>query len=367
MDNELVYKIALTKIPNIGNVHAKSLMQVFKEPAQIFKASKSYLEKIEGIGSVRANSIKTFKDFDICKKEIEFLEKHAIDSLFFTDEKYPKRLLNCYDSPVLLYYKGISNLNASKIISIVGTRNNSDYGKQICEKFIADLKLKDVIIASGLAYGIDTIAHKAALYNNIETIGVLAHGLDRIYPSANKQLAKEMIFKGGLLTEFTSGTNPDKQNFPNRNRITAGICDALIVIETSKKGGSLITAEIANDYNKDVFAYPGKATDVKSEGCNKLIQLNKAHLISHANDLLEMMQWNEAKTISKKIIPQLFYDFNEEETEIIEFFKQKTEWQIDELCIQSKMSNSKIAGVLLSLEMNGVIISLPGKIYRCLI
>ena len=364
MDNELMFKIALTKIPNIGNVHAKSLMQVFKEPSQIFKASKFHLEKIEGIGSVRANSIKTFKDFDVCKKEIEFIQKHAIDALFFTDEKYPKRLLNCYDSPILLYYKGSSHLNASKIISIVGTRNNSEYGKQICEKFISDLKLKDALIVSGLAYGIDTIAHRAALNNNMETIGVLAHGLDRIYPSANKPLAKEMILNGGLLTEFMSGTNPDKQNFPNRNRITAGICDALVVVETSKKGGSLITAELANDYNKDVFAFPGKVNDIKSEGCNKLIQLNKAHLITHANDLLEMMQWNEVKSNLKKITPQLFYDLNKEELEILEFFKQKTDWQIDELCIQSKMNNSKIAAVLLSLEMNGIIISLPGKIYR---
>jgi DNA processing protein len=364
MDNELMYKMALTKIPNIGNVHAKSLMQVFKEPSQIFKASKFHLEKIEGIGSVRANSIKTFKDFDDCKKEMEFIQKHAIDALFFTDEKYPKRLLNCYDSPILLYYKGCSNLNASKIISVVGTRNNSEYGKQICEKFIADLKLKDALIVSGLAYGIDTIAHKASLNKNIETIGVLAHGLDRIYPSANKPLAKEMILNGGLLTEFMSGTNPDKQNFPNRNRITAGICDALVVVETSNKGGSLITAELANDYNKDVFAFPGKVNDNKSEGCNKLIQLNKAHLITHANDLLEMMQWNEVKSNVKKITPQLFYDLNIEELEILEFFKQKTDWQIDELCIQSKMNNSKIAGVLLSLEMNGIIKSLPGKIYR---
>jgi DNA processing protein len=173
-----------------------------------------------------------------------------------------------------------------------------------------------------------------------------------------------MILNGGLLTEFMSGTNPDKQNFPNRNRITAGICDALVVVETSNKGGSLITAELANDYNKDVFAFPGKVNDNKSEGCNKLIQLNKAHLITHANDLLEMMQWNEVKSTVKKITPQLFYDLNQEELEILEFFKQKTDWQIDELCIQSKMNNSKIAGVLLSLEMNGIINSLPGKIYR---
>jgi DNA processing protein len=364
MDNELLYKIALTKIPNIGNVHAKSLLNIFKEPEQIFKATKLQLEKIEGIGSVRASSIKAFRDFDHCKKEIDFIQKHAIDALFFLDEKYPKRLLNCYDAPILLYYKGCSNLNTSKIISIVGTRSNSDYGKQICEKFISDLKLKDVLIVSGLAYGIDTIAHRTALNNNMETIGVLAHGLDRIYPTANKPLAKEMILQGGLLTEFVSGTNPDKQNFPNRNRITAGICDVLVVIETSKKGGSLITAEMANDYNKDVFAFPGKATDIKSEGCNKLIQLNKAHLITEAKDLLEMMQWNEVKSNVKKVTPQLFYDLNKEELEVLEFFKQKTEWQIDDLCMQSKMNNSKIAGVLLSLEMNGIIISLPGKIYR---
>lgn len=306
MNNDLLYQVALTLTPNIGDVHAKALINIYGDAAAIFKAPKKQLENIEGIGSVRAGSIKAFNDFTSCEAEIKFIEKYKITPLFITDDHYPKRLLNCYDSPSLLYYRGNADLNKINIVSIVGTRNHSEYGKQQCEKLIEELKEENILIVSGLAFGIDTIAHKASLKNNMHTVGVLAHGLDRIYPAQNKTLAKQMTEQGGLLTDFISGTNPDKQNFPKRNRIVAGICDALVVIESSKKGGSLITAELANSYNKDVFALPGRVIDSKSEGCNFLIKNNKASLITGATDLLELMNWVPAEKKLQKKQRELF-------------------------------------------------------------
>src|SRR6218665_3132118 len=263
MKEDLLYRIALTRIPHIGDVHAKALVQIFGTARDVLQAPKKQLESIEGIGSVRAASIKKFTDFISCEKEIAFIEKHKIETLFITDENYPRRLLNCYDSPTLLYYRGTANLNTDKIISIVGTRTHSDYGKAICEKLVEELNDKNILIVSGLAFGIDTLAHKASLKNELQTVGVLAHGLDKIYPSQNKSLAAQMTTFGGLLTDFAKDTNPDKQNFPRRNRIVAGLCDALVVIESNLKGGSLITAELANSYNKDVFAFPGRSIDAK--------------------------------------------------------------------------------------------------------
>ncbi|MFZ1371235.1 MAG: DNA-processing protein DprA, partial [Ferruginibacter sp.] len=268
MHHDLLYRIALTLVPNIGDVHAKALVNIYGDAQSIFKAKRKELEIIEGIGTIRARSIKDYTDLSTAEAEIKFIEKYKITPLFLTDSTYPRRLLNCYDSPALLYYRGNADLNTSRIISIVGTRNHSDYGKMVCEKMIDDLKAENILVVSGLAFGIDTIAHKAALKNNLQTVAVLAHGLDRIYPPQNKTLAKHITLQGGLLTEFISNTNPDKQNFPKRNRIVAGICDAVIVLESGKKGGSLITAELGNSYNKDVFAIPGRATDTKSEGCN---------------------------------------------------------------------------------------------------
>ncbi len=303
------------------------------------------------------------------EEEIKFIEKYKITPLFITDDEYPKRLLNCYDSPLLLYYRGNADLNTSKIISIVGTRNNSDYGKTVCENFIEDLRAQNILIVSGLAFGIDTIAHKAALKNNLNTVAVLAHGLDRIYPQQNKSLAKQMTEQGGLLTEFISNTNPDKQNFPKRNRVVAGMCDAVVVIESSKKGGSLITAELGNGYNKDVFAIPGRTNDTKSEGCNYLIKNNKAALINTADDLLEMMNWSvrlrsgpEKTTIKKQ--RELFIELTPDEKIIVEILQQQDSIQIDELYFKSGLSISAVAAALLMLEMEGVVNSLPGKIYK---
>jgi len=258
MNNDLLYQIALTLVPNIGDVHAKALINIYGNAQSIFKTKKKEPENIVGIGTSRARSIKDFTDFTSSEEEIKFIEKYKITPLFITDENYPKRLLNCFDSPSLLYYRGIADLNTSKIISVVGTRNNSAYGKMVCENFIRELRSENILVVSGLAFGIDTIAHKAALKNDLQTIAVLAHGLDRIYPQQNKALAKQIIEQGGLLTDFISNTSPDKQNFPKRNRIVAGMCDAVIVIESGKKGGSLITAELGNGFNKVFFAIPDR-------------------------------------------------------------------------------------------------------------
>ncbi len=363
MNNDILHQIALTLVPNIGDVRAKALLETFGDAASIFKAPKKQLENIEGIGTVAANAIKQFSDFKICEDEIKFIEKSKSTPLFITDKNYPQRLLNCYDSPTMLYYKGNADLNTSKIVSIVGTRTNSDYGKNICDKIIEDLSAQNILVISGLAFGIDTIAHKASLKSNLKTVGVVAHGLDKVYPAQNKALAVDMLTQGGLLTDFMSGTNPDRQNFPRRNRIVAGICDALIVIESSVKGGSLITAELANSYNKDVFAFPGKVSDSRSEGCNYLIRNNKATLITSAKDLLESMNWNDAP---KKVKQQreLFIELTADEKIITDILKAREHIQIDELYFKSGLSSSAVAQALLMLEMQGVVASLPGKVFK---
>jgi len=364
MQKDLLYQIALTLIPNIGDVNAKALVNHFGSAEAVFHAPKKVFDELEGIGTIRANSIKHFKDFRRAEEEIEFLKKYKITPLFLTDKSYPQRLLNCSDSPPLLYYKGNADLNSSRIVAVVGTRNNDEYGKNLCEKLIADLANEEVIIVSGLAFGIDSIAHKASLKNNIQTVGVLAHGLDRVYPAQNISLAKQMVSSGGLLTEFKSSTIPDKQNFPGRNRIVAGMSDAIIVIESGIKGGSLITAELANSYNKDVFAFPGRVEDSKSQGCNYLIKSNKAILITNAEDMLENMGWKNFKKPSVKKQRELFIELSSEEKAVVEILQIQEQVHIDELYFKSKLSSSAIAQALLMLEMQGIVASLPGKMYK---
>ncbi|GAC1378774.1 MAG: DNA-processing protein DprA [Ginsengibacter sp.] len=363
MKSDVLYQIALTLVPNIGDVISRELINRFGSAENIFKAKKKDLEAIEGMGSMRVNAILNFSNFKAAEEEVKFIEKYKIEVYSLYDERYPQRFLNCYDPPLLLYFKGNADLNASKIIGIVGTRKNSDYGKQLCEKVTEELSQEDVIIVSGLAFGIDTIAHKSALKNGLKTIGVVGHGLDRIYPSENKSLAKAMIENGGILSEFKSGTNPDKQNFPRRNRIVAGICDAILVVESSIKGGSLITAEVANGYNKDVFAFPGRTTDVRSEGCNYLIKSNKAALASSGFNILEALGWMTVEK-KKKQQRELFFELSEEERTIINILQFKEQMHIDELYLSSGLSSSSAASVLLNLEVQGLISSLPGKLYR---
>jgi len=365
LSNDRIYQIALTLIPNIGPVQAKILLQHFN-PDEIFKAKKSELEKIEGIGSVRAASIKEFIDFSKAEAEIIFIEKYNIQPLFISDKNYPKRLLNCYDSPTLLYYKGTADLNTSKIVAIIGTRTHTEYGKQVTEKLIREIAEQNITIISGLAFGIDALAHKAAIKNNLPTVGILAHGLNQIYPSEHAGLAKDMIKNnGGLLTEFGSKTKPDKHNFPTRNRIVAGMSDATIVIETGIKGGSMITAELANGYNKDVFAIPGRTNDTKSAGCNYLIKNNKAMLLTDAKELMEVMGWEEKTNKAGVRSPKkIFIELSREEKIIFEILNEKQSVHIDEINIKSGLSSSAVAAAILSLELQNAIVSLPGKLYQ---
>jgi len=364
MKNDLLYQLALGLVPHIGFVHAKTLVEHFGTAAAIFKARPTQLERVDGIGAVRAAAIHQFTGFEEAEKEIAFIEKYKIRPLFLTDPDYPQRLLHCYDAPTLLFYRGVANLNAARIIAIIGTRSNTDYGRYITEKIVRELTEKEVLIVSGLAFGIDALAHKAAIRNNLPTVGVLGHGLDTIYPSQHSQLARDMIKQGGgLLTEFSSNTKPDKHNFPARNRIVAGMSDATIVVETGIKGGSMITAELANSYNKDVFAWPGKVTDPQSAGCNYLIRSNKAMLLSDTQELIDIMGW--ADIHRQPLVQQdLFVELGADEQKLAHIIAQNETVHIDELNMHSGLSSSTIAAAILNMELQGLVQCLPGKRYK---
>lgn len=363
---ELLYQVGLTLLEGVGDVVAKNLLAYCGNAEEIFKANKAQLLKIPGVGEGLAKAIISQQHvLKEAEKEVRFIEENNIETLFFTNEKYPQRLKYCSDSPVLLYYKGNADLNAEKIVAIVGTRQPTDYGREQTEKLVNELRGSGVLVVSGLAYGIDVLAHKKALENDLDTVGVVAHGLDRMYPQTHTSIAMKMQKKGGILTDFRSGTNPDAVNFPKRNRIVAGMCDALIVMESKRDGGSLITATIANSYNKDVFAFPGRSTDLMSEGCNGFIKSNKAALMESAADLFYVMGW-ESETKSKKKessqIP-LLITLSEEEQKIVNCFKEKKQLHMDEISYASGFTISKVAALLLQLEFSNVIRSLPGKMY----
>lgn len=364
MHSELLYQLALTLVPHIGDVHAKTLVQHFGTATSIFQAKQGLLEKIEGIGEVRAKAIKKFDEFQVAETELKFIEKYKIRPLFLNDEAYPKRLLNCSDSPTLLFYRGKADLNAARIVAMVGTRSNTEYGKSFTEKLVQDLSSQGVTIVSGLAFGIDAIAHKTAVKYGAPTIGVVGHGLNKIYPSQHAALAKEMITSGGgLLTEFFHDVKPDKHNFPLRNRIVAGMSDCTIVVETAVKGGSMITAKLANAYNRDVFAVPGRTVDKASAGCNHLIKYNKAILLTDADELLDVMNWKEKKLTPRKQ-RQLFIEMSPEEETIFQLLQQKETLHIDEINAVSSFSSSTVAAAILNLELQGIVQSQPGKMYK---
>jgi len=358
-----LHKIALTFIKSIGPVTAKNLLAYCGSAEQVFSATRSQLLQIPGIGAKTVEAILNTDALKRAGEELKFVEKHGIEVLFFSDENYPKRLKNCIDSPILLYFKGKANLNHSRIISIVGTRNATDYGRMLCKQLCEVLAPYNVLIVSGLAYGIDVTTHKECINNEIATVGVLGHGLDRLYPQIHKIVAQKMVLNGGLLSEFPTLTNPDRQNFPQRNRIIAGIADATIVVEASIKGGALITAEIANSYNKDVYAFPGRTSDVFSEGCNFLIKTNRAGLINSAKDLIYYLGWDDEVKEKKIAQTTLQLSLTVNEQKVVDVL-QKGQLAIDELCSELNIQQSKIAIVILTLEMQGIIISLPGKVYK---
>jgi len=353
-------------VPGIGPVQARILLQ-HGEPEEIFRTPKHVLEKIEGIGPVRAAAIKKFSEFNLAEDEIRSMESLGVIPLFLTDPGYPKRLLNCYDPPTLLFFKGNADLNASRVIAVIGTRHLTDYGKQVTERLIEDLTPYQVTVISGLAFGIDYIAHRSALRNQLPTVGVLAHGLDQVYPYRHSGLAKEMIEQGGgLLTEFRNRIPPDRHHFPSRNRIVAGMSDAVVVIETDKKGGSMITADLANGYNRDVFAIPGKIDDARSSGCHELIRTQRAQLLTSAEELASAMGWLESKeSKSRRTIQQeLFIELTEDEKIIVSLLKEAGTIHIDDISLHSRLPGGVMARAMLNLEIQHVIVSLPGKLYR---
>ena len=363
---ERLYLMALTELKGVGDVLARNLLQYFGSAEEVFKANRFLLAKAPGIGSHTAEQIDLARPEALRRAENEwtFIEKNKIRLFAITDDDYPKRLKECQDAPVVFYYKGIADLNAVKIISIVGTRRMTDYGRKYTELLIRELAelFPDLLIVSGLAYGVDVCAHRSALKNGISTIGVLAHGFDRIYPAAHRNIAVEMLSHGGLLTDFMSETNPDRENFLRRNRLIAGLADATIIVESAEKGGSLVTADIAFSYGRDVFAFPGRISDEFSSGCNRLIQMNKAGLITSAKDFIMSLCWDsDAKPTTQ---PSLFSFSDKPDHPIIRLLQEKGEFHVNRLAVEMDMPIHKLTPVLFELEMEGHIKAFPGGIYR---
>jgi len=358
------HQIALTKIKGVGPKTARVLLAHCGSVQEILDTKASILAKIPGVSSKTANEIAGKSYQEATEKEIAFVEKHQIQVLWIANPDYPQKLKSCDDAPLVLYYKGHADLNKERMVSIVGTRNATHYGKKICDQLIAEMKSLNITVVSGLAYGIDIMAHRNALLHQIPTVAVLGHGLDRMYPTSHRETASAMLQQGGLLTEFASESNLDRQNFPMRNRIIAGISDVTIVIEAAIKGGALITAEIANSYNRDVCAFPGAIDQTYSAGCNYLIKTNRAHLIRNSDDLRYLMNWESEQTkvgIQLAITPP---ELNKDQMHLYHFLQKKEQVGIDEISRFCNWPQSKLAMILLEMEMNGHITSLPGKIYK---
>jgi len=360
----LKYQIAISKIPGIGVITAKKLIAYVGSAEGVFKEKNGLLKTIPGMQSSVIKEIRNKEVLKVAEKELEFIDEHNIRTLYYLDKGYPERLKHCEDSPLLLYLKGDTDLNRQKILSIVGTRNATVRGRDLCTKLVSDLAehKHDVLIVSGLAYGIDFTAHKAALDNGLDTVAVLGHGLDIIYPAHHKEIAREIVSQGALMTEFTSHSYREKAHFVMRNRIIAGISDATVVVESGNKGGSLITADIANSYNRDVFAFPGRIADEYSIGCNRLIKTNRAALIESVSDLEYILGW-DVKKMKEGVQKQLFAELNNEEKIIADLLKKENELSIDIISLRTNMPVSKASSILLGLEFKGLIKSLPGKIY----
>lgn len=366
ISEKTLYQIALTKIKGVGISLARALMQTVGDEEAIFKESRKLLEKIPRISPQLVDEIRSPRVIEEANNELQFIEKNKIKPLFFTDSNYPQRLTNCIDAPILLYDKGNADFNRDKVISIVGTRNATRYGRDFCENLIKSIAddHPDMLIVSGLAYGIDICAHRAAVSNNLSTVAVLAHGLDRIYPHVHRSTAIDMLNNGALLTEFPSETNPDRFNFVKRNRIVAGMSDAVVVIESAAKGGSLITADIANSYFREVFAVPGRVFDKESEGCNKLISNNKAILLQDPEGLYNQMGWTKDNKSNKPIQRELFVSLTEDEERIFKVLNNGESKQVNMISLELNVPVADLFFTLLELEMKGIVKALPGGMYR---
>lgn len=364
-DQSLINRIALSMLKRIGPVNARNLVAYCGGVDPIFtdRKLKNTLEKVPGIGPKLIASITDKKVLPAAEKELEYVRKHKLRMLFYLDAEYPRRLKQCEDAPVILFVKGNADLDEARMVSIVGTRTPTEPGKQLCVELVQGLKEVNATIVSGLAYGIDIVAHRHALKNGLPTIGCVAHGLDKLYPGDHAATAKEMVKHGALVSELPSGSPFAPGNFPARNRVIAGLSDCTIVVESGNKGGSLITADIASSYDRDVFAFPGRPTDPRSEGCNKLIQQNKAALVNNAKDVITLMEWLPKKK-KAPVQAALFAELMPDEQLLMDLIKAKGRISIDDLCVQSKWPQGKVAGLLLNMEFSGAVRSLPGKVYE---
>jgi DNA processing protein len=363
--NDLQLKIALSIIPKVGPRLVRRLVSYSGGVEDVFRQKRRQLEKVPGIGEGKASQMNFDKLMKEAENELGYIEKHGIKALFYLDKEYPARLRECEDGPVIIYTKGEVDINATKAISIVGTRKATEYGKSSTEEIVSYLasRYPDLLVISGLAYGIDVTAHKAALKNNLKTIAVLGHGLQFIYPSLHAGYSRKIVEQGALLTEFSSNTKPDPGNFVSRNRIIAGLTDATIVVESGEKGGALITADIANSYNRDVFAVPGRGNDLYSKGCNNLIKSNKAVLAETGADIDFMMGWFQENKKQKTIQRTLFNELTIDEENILQLLTINKESYLDEISAALKLPVSKVSACLLNLEFSGLVRSQPGKCY----
>ncbi|KQO29629.1 DNA processing protein DprA [Flavobacterium sp. Leaf82] len=364
-DQDLFYLLALLKVDGVGDIMAKKLLTHCGSAEAIFNTKINQIAAIDGVGTVLLRNLKDKSVFEKANQELEFIKSNNIKVSFFLDENYPDRLKHCIDSPVLIFSSGNINLKGKKVISIVGTRQITGYGTEFCKKLIEDIAPLNPVIVSGFAYGVDIVAHQIAMEYNLQTIGVLAHGLNQIYPKSHKKYVAKIEENGGFITEFWSSSNPDKENFVRRNRIVAGMTEATIVIESADRGGSLITANLANDYNRDVFAVPGRVSDKYSQGCNNLIKTQKANVLTSAADLIYILNWdieNKAKPVQK----QLFVELEPEEQKLYDFLLKNGKELLDTIALKCDFPIYKISGMLLNMELKGVIRPLPGKLFEAI-
>jgi len=363
-DEKLLAILRLQKSKAIGDILAKKLLVNVGDVEQIFKEKSATLQKINGIGNHVLRNLLDEKNLKSAEHELNYIKNNNIKYTYFLEDDYPINLQNCIDSPILIFKDGNINFKNDKIISIVGTRNMSSYGRDFCTKIIEDLVQYNPIIVSGFAYGVDICAHKVAIKNNLQTIAVLAHGFEQIYPKVHKKYINQVNENGGFLSEFWSEEQPLRENFLKRNRIVAGISKATIIIESAEKGGSLVTADIANSYDRDVFAIPGRTTDIYSKGCNNLIKNNRATLVTSAEDIVKMLNWDLKEKPKKAIQRQLFVDLNDSEQKIYNLLSEKGQQLLDVISLECNIPIYQLSSILLQMEMKGITKPLPGKLFE---
>lgn len=360
-NSEVLHTIALSLVPGIGTIKAKALIQHFHGAELVFKQKAKSLLRVPDIGEITARAIVNSQTLEVAKRELDFVHKNNITPLLFHEPNFPERLLSCTDAPLIIFSKGQVNLNPPRVVAVVGTRKATSYGKAFCNELMQGLSELKPLVVSGLAYGIDIAAHKAALQNNLPTVACLAHSLENIYPPAHAATAKEMLFNGGLISEFLSGTKPERELFPTRNRIIAGLADCTIVVETDTRGGSIITAYAASSYGREVFAVPGRTSDLHSAGCNSLIRKNIAAILTSPEDLIDYMNWNDSGNSTKQL--SLFPELSEEEKQVCEAIADRGQIGIDELCNTLHKPMAHLSSILLQLELKSAVLSHPGKNY----